>query len=380
MTPTEPATTPVDRLHVAMREPVSTHGGVHSYVRTLTAGQRSLGLTTRVADEVTRFGGSPAWTPGVDQLAGHAVVHLHFAHAGRPWLRNRAHRRESAQARAATVFHFHGPWADEAALHGDSRAEVAFKRLYERDTYRRIRAFVAASEAFADILSRQYGVDAGRIRVLAPAVDTDAFPLAGDDARAAARTRLGLPLGAGPVYLAVRRLEHRMGLDLAIRAVGRLGSGTLVVAGTGSRELELRHLARTLRLEDRVRFLGPVPDADLSALYAAADVVVVPSRGLEGFGIVVLEAMATGRPVVATRVGGLPSATGPFAGESLVPADQVEALATAMARQSRSSTDPLLYRAYAESRGPQATARLLEEHLVDLLGAHGRAARVRRRA
>src|SRR5207302_1971821 len=78
----------------------------------------------------------------------------------------------------------------------------------------------------------------------------------------------------------------------------------LAVAGDGDQELYLLRLARQLRIAHRVEFLGWREDADLIELYREAAVVAVPSR-YEPFGLVALEAMACGCPVVASRVGGL---------------------------------------------------------------------------
>jgi glycosyltransferase involved in cell wall biosynthesis len=125
---------------------------------------------------------------------------------------------------------------------------------------------------------------------------------------AALRTRLGLE---GPFFLYVGTLEPRKNLPLLLRAFERLGARAGVhLALAGPRGwLDEPIVAAAARLGERVRLLGPVPPADLAALYAAAEVFVFPSR-YEGFGLPPLEAMAAGTPVVAARASCLPEVLG----------------------------------------------------------------------
>src|SRR5690606_15756625 len=120
----------------------------------------------------------------------------------------------------------------------------------------------------------------------------------------------------------------------------------LVLAGDGADLPRSRTLAEELALEDRVLFLGDV--ADPARLYAAADLFAFPSRR-EAFGIALLEAMAAGLPVVASRAGAIPEVLG-RAWPDLVEADQETPLALALIRLAR---DPGLRRV----RGDAARAR-----------------------
>jgi phosphatidylinositol alpha-1,6-mannosyltransferase len=149
------------------------------------------------------------------------------------------------------------------------------------------------------------------ITIVPPGVDVERFhPLPADE-RAATRARLGLPADA-EVVLSVSRLVPRKGFDTAIRAVSLLADHRpnllLAISGSGRDEPRLRRLAAELRAP--VRFLGRVPNDDLPALYACADVSVMLCRnrwgGLEqeGFGIVFVEAAACGVPQVAGDSGG----------------------------------------------------------------------------
>ena len=152
-----------------------------------------------------------------------------------------------------------------------------------------------------------------RIVQVPPGVDTARFvPLAPIE-RAAARARLGLP-GSGPLVLSVSRLVPRKGMDVLIQAAARLaGSGRypdlhVVIAGQGRDKPRLEHLIR--RTGAPAQLMGRVSNADLPDLFACADVFVLSCRsrwaGLEqeGFGIVFLEAAATGVPSVAGESGG----------------------------------------------------------------------------
>lgn len=139
---------------------------------------------------------------------------------------------------------------------------------------------------------------------------------------------------AGPLrILFVGKLEPVKGPDLLLDAVGRLlREGIhvdLSIVGAGSMEGRLRAQTKALGL-DRAAFLGPRRGKDLESLYAASDLVVVPSRH-ETLSLVVLEAMAAGRPILATNVGGIPETARQPRNALLVPPDS-EALADSLRR------------------------------------------------
>ncbi|WP_135366255.1 glycosyltransferase family 4 protein [Halosimplex halophilum] len=106
--------------------------------------------------------------------------------------------------------------------------------------------------------------------------------------------------------LTVGRLGPRKGIGLAIRGIAELDSPDvrLLIGGTGRHEDRLRELAQSLGIKEQVKFLGYVPDDELPLLYSSVDVFSLTSR-YEGLGLVLLEAMACGTPVVATDVGGV---------------------------------------------------------------------------
>jgi len=137
-----------------------------------------------------------------------------------------------------------------------------------------------------------------------------------------------LDLGPGRKVLFFGRLERRKGVEVLIQALTRLRDLDLelIVGGTGPEEGNARVLARQLNV--RARFLGPVDDDDVPRLYKAADVYVAPGLGGESFGIVLLEAMAAGTPVVCSSIAGFRGAAAQAA--AFVPPDQPGPLADAL--------------------------------------------------
>jgi len=145
-----------------------------------------------------------------------------------------------------------------------------------------------------------------KVTLIPGAVDLSRF--APDGTRERNRARFGI--GAGPVALTVRRLVERMGIDLLIRAASEVPGLHVVIGGDGPLRAELEALAASLKVP--AKFLGYVRDEDLPALYRSADLFVLPTRALEGFGLVAIEAMACGTPAMGTPVGAIPEVLGPL--------------------------------------------------------------------
>ncbi len=159
---------------------------------------------------------------------------------------------------------------------------------------------ITVCQALKDVLV-ELGVPAGKVRVLRNGVDLVRFRPPED--RGALRRRLGLE---GPVLLSVGHLIERKGHDLVIRALSELPAEIcLMIAGDGPERPRLEVLIRERGLEGRVRLLGALPHETLRDWYGAADCLVLASSR-EGWANVLLEAMACGTPVVATRVWGTP--------------------------------------------------------------------------
>jgi glycosyltransferase involved in cell wall biosynthesis len=254
----------------------------------------------------------------VEAAASHAdLVDSHFALYGLSVVLGRARS-------LPLVVHFHGPWADESRSAGTRTPRV--KQLVEQVVYRRAGELVVLSGAFKRILVERYGIAPWRIIIIPPGVDLQHFRPA---PRGEARRQLELPEDAW-IALTVRRLVPRTGVDVLLDAWAEVlptaGDSLLLVGGDGPSRSELEEQAHRLGLSKSVRFLGKVAERELPAYYRAADVSVVPSRSLEGFGLVVLEALASGTPVIASDTGGLPEALAPLEEDLLVPAGDATAL------------------------------------------------------
>jgi glycosyltransferase involved in cell wall biosynthesis len=205
------------------------------------------------------------------------------------------------------VIHFHGPWAGESAAEGEKQLAVYVKRMLERFVYRRGTRFIVLSHAFKQILASDYQIPHSAIDIVPGGVDIDRFATSVTPAEA--RERLSWPTDR-PILLTVRRLAHRMGLDTLVEAmtaiVERVPDALLLIAGSGPLHSELNRRITAHDLEHHVQLLGFVPDEDLPFAYSAADVSVVPTRSLEGFGLTTIESLAAGTPVFVTPRGGLP--------------------------------------------------------------------------
>ncbi len=251
------------------------------------------------------------------------------------------------------VFHFQGPWADENVVAGDSsRLRHRLRAALERRVHARIDAHVVLSSAFRRVLVERYRVRPWGVHVLAPGVSLELFT-PGDRERA--RAQLGLAPGAF-VAVCTRRLVPRMGLDVLLDAWGELEGvlpegSTLLLVGDGPLREQLGERAGRAPLAGRVRVLGRVSDAELIDAYRGADVAVVPTVALEGYGLVVLEAAACGTPSIVSDVGGLAEAALELDRSLLVAPGDAGALAGRL-RQAAAGHLP----------GRERTRRFAEDH------------------
>jgi teichuronic acid biosynthesis glycosyltransferase TuaC len=175
---------------------------------------------------------------------------------------------------------------------------------------RRARQLIAVSEALKDKLL-QLGIAADRVTVLRNGVDSSLFfPV--DRERERARLEL-----TGTILLSVGNLIPGKGHDLVILSLALLSGVRLLIAGHGPEAGALNRLTARLGLVDRVKFLGTVTQNDLRRFYGVADALVLASVS-EGWPNVLLESMACGTPVIATKVGAAPDlVTTPEAGRLL---------------------------------------------------------------
>ncbi|MEZ4504086.1 MAG: glycosyltransferase [Dehalococcoidia bacterium] len=256
-------------------------------------------------DSVELYGLVNAFAEGVAAFAAaesqpYELLHSHY------WLSVAAGEVLAARWRVPHLAMFH------------TLAEVKLRaRASEREPQQRIdaerrllhsvdRVLVATSHE-RQLLRQIYRVPAERVSVVPLGVDLEEF-----EPRDPAEARAALGLEADErVLLAVGRLEPLKGFDILIRALAQTTMPeppTLLIIGGDEQaapEFErLRAVADEVGVTEHVRFVGAVPHEQLATYYNAADLVIVPSF-YESFGLVALEAMASGVPVVASRVGGL---------------------------------------------------------------------------
>jgi glycogen(starch) synthase len=169
--------------------------------------------------------------------------------------------------------------------------------------------------------------------------------------------------------LCVGRLDRQKGTDVAISAMSELPDATLEIVGSGDAgyQRELADQIERLELSDRVRILGQLGQAALADRYANADAVVFPVRWEEPFGLVPLEAMAAGKPVVATARGGAAEYLRDEENALVVPADDPSAVARAVIRLCADQDLRRRLRSSGLTTAAAHTAPAFDERIVDEL-------------
>ncbi|MFN2114085.1 MAG: glycosyltransferase [Anaerolineae bacterium] len=273
------------------------------------------------------------------------------------------------------MFHTLGVMKELARRDG-TIGELAQRQKVERDIARFADTIVAGSGLDRDQIAQHYEADPGKLQVIPPGVDLDLF-------RPIPREVAVDFVGADPdarVVLFVGRPDPVKGLDTLVRAISivverepslRDNACLCIIGGdktddprrTDAEQIRIDALRQELGLADFVKFLGAVPQGDLPYYYSLAEVLVVPSL-YESFGMVALEAMACGTPVIASDVGGLSTLVRDGRTGFLVPDSDPEALAEKLLPLLR---DPALRRtlgyhgiATAEAYGWPSIAERIE--------------------
>lgn len=252
-----------------------------------------------------------------------------------------------------------------AGLFATRRVDFPLRGLASRLKYRACRRVIAVSRSIASVL-RAGGLPETAIQVVYEGVE-DRVALPGG--RELLR-QLGVPADAtvvGNVAALTDHKDHATLLLAAARVVAREPRAVFVVAGDGERRAELEAQARALGLGERLLMLGFRDDLD--RLIPAFDVFCLSSR-LEGLGTSILDAMCFGRPVVATRAGGIPEAV--VDGESgwLAGVADPEGLAQALLQALASPDERAARGAAGRRRFAErfTTARMIEETLAVIAG------------
>ncbi len=201
---------------------------------------------------------------------------------------------------------------------------------------RRARLLVAVSRYTAQ-QAEKTGRSPGRIEVVPNGADGETLrPVAAEPGWRAERGLEGFR-----VLLTVGRICARKGQDIVVRALARIAAEQprllYVAGGLPAEGEELREIARSLGVEDRVKIPGPLAAGELSRWYSAADLFVLTSRpsqdgDVEGYGIVVIEAALCGTPAIVSRHGGLPETVVDGVTGWVVPPEDPEALAEMLRR------------------------------------------------
>jgi phosphatidylinositol alpha-mannosyltransferase len=219
----------------------------------------------------------------------------------------------SSRAPVVATFHAYCPRRLEAGMYSVVAACL-------RPWSRRFALKLAVSEAAASSIARRV---APPVHVVPNGVDVERF------AHATPKV-----LATGPKVLFVCRLDQRKGFDTLLRAFGllidRIPGVQCIVAGDGPHRAALAGVPPQVRA--RVTMLGDVPAEELPSVYAAADVFVACARGHESFGIVLLEAMAAGLPIVASNIAGYREVVRHDREAWLIEPDDAEGVARAVAR------------------------------------------------
>jgi D-inositol-3-phosphate glycosyltransferase len=245
------------------------------------------------------------------------VVHSHYWLSGQVgWL-----AKERWGVPLVHSMHTMAKVKNSALADGDA-PEPELRAIGEAQVVAAADRLIASTPDEADQLVDLYDADPARVVTIAPGVDLDVFtPGRGFEDRPAVRERLRLAADA-VVLLFVGRIQPLKAPDILLRATAELLAAdpglrerlvVVIVGGpSGSGLTAPEHLAKlagALGIADLVRFEPPAPQVALADYYRAADVTVVPSY-TESFGLVAVESQACGTPVVAARVGGLPTAVG----------------------------------------------------------------------
>lgn len=265
-----------------------------------------------------RLGNAPV-LPQLTRMPADAIVHLHFPfYAGSEFI---------ALSRRPYVVTYH----QDVELEGwPGRLTRAHDRTIGRAVLRRARRLCPTTIDYFQT-SRFSGLMAEmqeRIVAIPNGVDPAVYRPGPPDA--SIKTQYALPSDY-PVVLFVGSMDsahYFKGVPTLLRALAQTTGIAALLVGDGDLRTEYEHIAECLGIRDRVRFTGRVAITELPRIYRTADVLVLPSetRG-EAFGVVLLEAMSSGRPVIATELPGVRSVVSPGVDGFLVPPGDADALA-----------------------------------------------------
>lgn len=190
---------------------------------------------------------------------------------------------------------------------------------------------IIESQFMNDRISSQHHIPPQKISLIPAATNMAHFKPCPD--RKSLRVRLHLPEDR-IILFSVRNLIPRMGLENLIKAIAEIERPNadllVIIGGDGPLRPSLDQLVRSLRLDSRVILKGFIPENELAAWYQCADLVVMPTYTLEGFGLVTIEALACGTPVLGTPVGATPEILAPVDPRLLSKGNDAHSIAEAL--------------------------------------------------
>jgi len=193
------------------------------------------------------------------------------------------------------------------------RMNSSFRKWIENFCLSKSHLIIAASEFTKDKLIEQQGINPEKIYVLPLGVDLEKFQF--NENKLEARRRLGLQKEQF-ILFTVRNLVPRMGLENLVCALKEASKSVksiyLIIGGQGELRTKLQNLISEFNLADLVKLQGFIPEEKLPLYYQAADFFILPTICLEGFGLVTVEALACGTPVLGTALGGTKEILGKF--------------------------------------------------------------------
>ncbi|GEM_PF-78473 len=221
--------------------------------------------------------------------------------------------RDFIRKKIPQIYYFHSPWHIEYEIKAKNKKLLwpilkinkYLRWKVEDEVTKSCKKFLVLSEYMKELLKNFHNINDERIVLVPGGVDVEKFSPVED--KNPIRMSLNLPLDK-KILFTVRNLEPRMGLENLLLSFSKICKErkdiVLIIGGKGTLEKKLKNLAFDLGIINQTLFVGFIPDEILPKYYQSADLFVLPTLNLEGFGLVTIEALSCGIPVVGTPIGG----------------------------------------------------------------------------